>query len=72
MPGDLSLTFGKQLRRIRQAQGLSQDQLAERTGLHATAIGRIERGAREPRVTTVLRLARGLGVRAGTLIDPLV
>jgi transcriptional regulator with XRE-family HTH domain len=72
MAGDLSLTFGKQLRQIRLAQGLSQDQLAERTGLHATAIGRLERGAREPRVTTVMRLAQGLGVPAGTLIDPLV
>jgi transcriptional regulator with XRE-family HTH domain len=72
MPGDGSLTFGKQLRQIRLAQGLSQDQLAERTGLHATAIGRIERGCREPRVTTVLRLAQGLGVPAGTLIDPLI
>ena len=72
MPGDLGIAFGKRLRAVRRAQGLSQDQLADRTRMHATTISRIERGAREPRVTTVLRLARGLGVSAGTLIDPLV
>lgn len=50
---------------------MSLDDLADQTGMHATAIGRIERGYREPRVTTVLRLALGLDVPPGTLLDPL-
>jgi transcriptional regulator with XRE-family HTH domain len=37
-----------------------------------TEVGRYERGGREPRLTAILRLARGLGVPPGTLLDPLV
>ena len=51
---------------------MSQDDLADRTGMHASVISRIERSCREPRVTTVLRLADGLGVQAGALMNDLV
>jgi transcriptional regulator with XRE-family HTH domain len=37
-----------------------------------TEIGRYERGDREPRLTAILRLARGLGVSPGVLLDTLV
>jgi transcriptional regulator with XRE-family HTH domain len=36
-----------------------------------TAIGRMERGAREPRLTTILRLADGLNVEPGELVNDL-
>lgn len=39
--------------------------------MHPTAIGRIERGGREPRLTTILRLAHGLGVEPGELVNSL-
>jgi transcriptional regulator with XRE-family HTH domain len=37
--------------------------------VHPTAIGRIERGGREPRLTTILRLASALDVEPGVLLD---
>ncbi|MGE5283010.1 MAG: helix-turn-helix domain-containing protein [Chloroflexota bacterium] len=67
-----SAAFGKRLRELRSRQGLSQDALAHATDIHPTAIGRMERGSREPRLTTILRLARGLRVQPGELLDGLV
>jgi transcriptional regulator with XRE-family HTH domain len=69
MPSDLSIAFGKRLREVRREHGMSQDQLADQAGMHATTISRMERGLREPRVTTVLRLADGLGVHPGRLLE---
>jgi transcriptional regulator with XRE-family HTH domain len=66
-----SIAFGQRLRELRAEGGVSQDQLARRTGIHSTAIGRFERGAREPRLRSILRLADGLGVRPGRLVDDL-
>jgi DNA-binding XRE family transcriptional regulator len=60
--------FARNLRRLRHAAGLSQEQLADRTGLHPTEISRLERAAREPRLGTILRLAGGLGVRIEKLV----
>jgi transcriptional regulator with XRE-family HTH domain len=65
------MTFGQRLRDLRAEHGVSQDVLAERTGIHPTAIGRFERGDREPRLSSILRLARGLGVEAGKLVNGL-
>lgn len=58
-----TVAFGWRLRELRAAHGVSQDDLARRTGIHHTAIGRFERGAREPKLTSILRLARGLCVK---------
>jgi transcriptional regulator with XRE-family HTH domain len=60
--------FAANLRRERVASGLSQEQLSARSGLHATEISRLERGAREPRLGTIVRLARGLDVTAAELL----
>lgn len=70
-PPAASTAFGQRLREIRDERGLSQDALADRTDVHPTAIGRLERGSREPRLTTILRLARGLDVEPGKLLDDL-
>ncbi len=67
----VSVAFGLRLREMREERGISQDTLSRVTGIHDTAIGRFERGAREPRLTTIMRLARGLGVRPGVLVDGL-
>jgi len=63
------VAFGQRLRELRTEHGLSQDDLARRTGVHPTAIGRLERGGREPRLATILRIARGLDVPPGMLLD---
>lgn len=70
--GAVTVAFGQRLRELRVECSVSQDQLASRTGIHPTAIGRFERGDREPRLRSILRLAEGLGVRPGRLVDDLV
>jgi transcriptional regulator with XRE-family HTH domain len=60
--------FARNLRRRREAAGLSQQQLADRTGLHPTEISRLERAVREPRLGTMLRLARGLDIGIDKLV----
>jgi len=48
---------------------MTQEQVADRSGVHATEISRIEAGKRDPRVSTVLRLAQALDVKPGQLLD---
>jgi transcriptional regulator with XRE-family HTH domain len=67
----VSVALGRRLRELRTERGISQERLALRTGLHATTIGRMERGDREPRATMSLRLAQGLEVPPGALLDAL-
>lgn len=45
---------------MRRSAGLSQEELAHRSGLHRTYVGSVERGERNPTVTTLLTLAKGL------------
>jgi DNA-binding XRE family transcriptional regulator len=61
--------FAANLRRIRTDAGMSQEQLAGRTGLHPTEISRLERAVREPRLGTIVRLARGLNVGVERLVS---
>lgn len=70
-PRRASQAFGERMRELRAERGVSQDDLAGATDVHSTAIGRLERGTREPRLTTILRVARGLGVKPGELLDDL-
>jgi len=65
----LRKSFGEQVRRLRTRRGLTQQQLAERSGLHETHISRIERGQREPRLTTIFALARGMGSEVAELFE---
>jgi len=60
--------FAANLRRLRTDAGMSQEQLAGRTGLHPTEISRLERAVREPRLGTIVRLARGLEVGVERLV----
>jgi transcriptional regulator with XRE-family HTH domain len=60
--------FAANLRRHRAEAMLSQEQLAEKTGLHPTEISRLERAIREPRLGTIARLAHGLGIGAEQLV----
>jgi transcriptional regulator with XRE-family HTH domain len=60
--------FAANLRARREAAGLSQEQLANKAGFHPTEISRLERAVREPRLTTIVRLAGGLGVRPEQLL----
>lgn len=59
---DVARRFGANLRRARRRAGLSQEGLGYAAGLHRTEIGLLERGARVPRIDTLLKLAVALDV----------
>ncbi|HVV71954.1 MAG TPA: helix-turn-helix transcriptional regulator [Verrucomicrobiae bacterium] len=67
----IALAFGRRVREVRLAAGLTQEQLAEATGLHPTFISNVERGYRVPTVPTLIKLAEGLQVEAGVLVEGL-
>jgi transcriptional regulator with XRE-family HTH domain len=50
------------LRQLRQARRLTQEQLAERSGLSDKFIGEVERGRGNPTLTTLAALSEALGV----------
>lgn len=60
--------FGRRVRCRRKALRLSQEQLGERSGLHRTYIGHMERGEVNPTLHNVLLVAEALGVDAGELL----
>jgi transcriptional regulator with XRE-family HTH domain len=54
--------FGANLAAARQRSGLSQEEVGFRAGLHRTEVSILERGARLPRIDTLLKLAAALDV----------
>jgi ribosome-binding protein aMBF1 (putative translation factor) len=61
--------FGVNLRRNREALGLSQEDLAEAAGLHRTYIGSVERGERNVSIDNMERLAAAVGKKIQELLD---
>ncbi len=61
--------FAANLRRERERQGISQEALAELAGLHRTQASKIERGLREPKLSTIAKLCRALNVTPNDLYD---
>jgi transcriptional regulator with XRE-family HTH domain len=63
--------FGKALRALREARGYSQEELAERAGLHRNYVGGVERGERNVALENIVKLAGALSVRTRDLFDSL-
>lgn len=61
--------FGEELRRIRREVGISMETLGNRAGLHRTEIGHLEHAGREPRLTTIIRVAHALDISACRLLE---
>ena len=61
--------FGETLKEKRTLAGLSQEQLGRSCRLHRTEISLLERGERDPRLSTIVRLARCLGVPPSELVE---
>ncbi len=61
--------FGSNVRRERKRAKLSQEALGHACDLHPTEISRLERAAREPRLGTIVKLARALGIPPARLLD---
>jgi len=63
--------FGKALRALREDRGYSQEELAERAGLHRNYVGGVERGERNVALENIVKLAGALSVRTRDLFDTL-
>lgn len=61
--------FGTNLRTARRRLGLTQEEVARRSGVHATEVSRIEAGKRDPKVSTLERLAKAVEVKPARLLD---
>jgi transcriptional regulator with XRE-family HTH domain len=53
--------FAVNLRHARETAGISQEELAQRCEIHRTEVSLLERGGREPRLGTMVKLAVALG-----------
>lgn len=62
---------GENIRESRKRLDLTQEALAERSGMHLVEIGRAERGLRDLRVSTIVKVAHGLGIPASDLLKGL-
>jgi transcriptional regulator with XRE-family HTH domain len=60
--------FAANLRKRRHAAGLSQEALGTVSGMHFTEISRLERAQRDPRLGTIVKLARALDVKSCELL----
>ena len=67
---DPQTSFGSRVRELRLARQLSQEELAERAGLHRNYVGGVERGERNIALVNIHRIAEALGVRPGELFEP--
>jgi transcriptional regulator with XRE-family HTH domain len=64
--GDLQREFGRNLRRLREQRGLSQEAFADALAVHRTFVGGVERGERNLTLQTIERLSARVDA------DPLV
>lgn len=65
---NLKERLGLNLRRFREKEGWSQEELADRTGLHRTYISGIERGIRNPTLMIIEKIAIALKVPPADLL----
>ncbi len=67
--GDLKRRFGRKVQELREARGLTQEQLAARIGRSVDTVSNIERGLNATRLETAHQLATAFGVRLRDLFD---
>lgn len=65
---DVCHRLGRNIRRLREAKGLSQEQFADEAGIHRTYVSDLERGSRNPTIRVVERVASALGVTASEIL----
>ena len=66
---DVRARLGRNVRRLREARGWSQEAFADEVGIHRTYVSDIERGVRNPTIMIVEKLALPLEVSPGSLLD---
>lgn len=69
MEKEILIEFGNRVKFLRQNMKLTQEQLAQKTGLHKNYIGMVERGERNPSLLNIRIIANGLGVAISELFS---
>jgi CheY-like chemotaxis protein len=69
MAVDMKLVLGNAIKQKRSALGISQEELAARAGLHRTYVSEVERGERNPSITSVEKLAHALEISITSLFE---
>ena len=67
---DMRKLVGRNVKRIRQDRGLTQEELAERSGFSQQYISGLEQGRRNPTIVSIYELATALGVSHTELVRP--
>lgn len=65
---DVRRKFGKRLRALREERGWSQEEFADRAGLHRTYVSAVERGVRNPTLSVLERIAKAMGITLSELV----
>lgn len=65
---DIRRQVGRTVKALRDAEGLSQEELADAAGLHRTYVSGVERGVRNPTIQIIAKLAKALGVEPAELL----
>lgn len=65
---ELAIAFGRVLRDLRKQAGLTQEQLGFEAELERNYISMLERGERQPTLTTLVKLARPLRLKASDMV----
>ena len=65
----LSAEIGQRLRAYRQQIGLTQEELAERAGVHKTYIGQVERGEKNLTISSLEKISRSLEISISVLFE---
>lgn len=67
---NISLILADELLKARDISGMTQKQLADRTGIYQADISKIERGIGNPSISTLKRLADGMGMDLKFIFTP--
>lgn len=68
---NLSKEFGKRIKIERIKKEVSQEKLAELSGLHRTTLGTIENGKTSPTLDSIAKIAKALNVKMSELLEEL-
>jgi transcriptional regulator with XRE-family HTH domain len=68
MENEILTRFGKRVKELRSEKKLTQEQFAQKTGLHKNYIGMVERGERNPSLINIQVIAKGLEISISELM----
>jgi len=67
--GAVFMSVNEKIRSIREAKGLTQEQVAEKTGISSSVYGDIERGENDPKLSKLQKIAEAFEIELSELVD---